>query len=233
MNKKETLKNFKKFCSEYVPKNHSINENKYDAMISIIHENILLCNILMDEVQDRISNQTTEEYLGNINIIKSTHIRSLIALSTNDQVYLRILDRTISELFLRTYLLLNSNNNNLSKKNFRTLKDMIKDVPNKSSATNCFIGKLESYFSRYSETIHNKNLKGVDEIKFLSSQFLNPMDDYNKQLNFYNAINESIYILIFQSIPLPYSRLGSSSRVALQEFLSNKKFNKVTTKYLK
>lgn len=232
MNRQETLGNFKKFCSEYIPKNHSVVEANYDEMILIIHENILLCNILMNEVQGRISKQKLEEYLMYINIIKSTHIRSLIALSINDQEYLRFLDRSISELFLKTYLLLNSNNNNLSKEAFRFLKDKIKAIPNKSSNASSFIEKLKSYFSKYSENIHNKNLKGVDEISFLSSQFQYPINDYREQLKFYEVINKSFYFLIFQSIPLPYSRLGSTSRVALTEFLSKRKFGKVTRTYL-
>lgn len=232
MNRQENLGNFKKFCSEYIPKNHYIVEANYDEIILIIHENILLCNILMNEIQGHISKQKLEEYLMYMNIIKSTHIRSLIALSINDQAYLRFLDRTISELFLKTYLLLNSNNNDLSKEAFRFLKDKIKAIPNKSSTTSSFIEKLESYFSKYSENIHNKNLKSVDEISFLSSQFQNPINNYNEQLKFYGVINKSFYLLIFQSIPLPYERLGSSSRVALTEFLSKNKFNKVTNSYL-
>lgn len=235
----ELLQKYKDFSIKYSPQNKYIYTNSaYKGIIYVTYENLLLCNIL-EEYKHLVPERSKKEYSELISLLNYHHTKFLLSILNNDYLYFCYLSRTISELILKMFLLLNTSDNDLdlTKESFRFLKSDIKKILKSSEFKESIlikddIEKLEFRFSKFSNVIHTNQHENLNTIEYLSNQFTNEPKKLLEILKFFQEVNHSFYFLIFHSIGLNFNKLGSVQRTQLSEQLKEKKFNTVKSKYL-
>ena len=227
MNRSEFINEFKNLQNCALPKTSSLEKNQICvAIASLLNETMAL-----DEILQVYSGSASKNYLSSI---QSIHMQYLYCILTNNWFGMKSLYRINSELLLKLTLLVSDSSKSpvpISKTTFRFLKEELARVKLNSNQRR-MIGKIENYFSKYSDLIHDKSTHDIQSISYLSAQISNVFLFSQLDMDIIREFNKYFYVVLFPLFNVNFYRLGSIERTRLKESVKIDKYDLIKNEFL-
>lgn len=225
MSRSEYINKLTKFQHKYFPQTPTIENSPIEKTgVFLVNEN----NILL-EIISRYENESMNSVeLSLIRNLQHLYDQYLFAILTKNKYELALLTRVNADLFLKLFYALNVSNPDKSILNekFRFLKDKLSQLDTSTEQTQ-MVKIIEDYFSTYSEIIHVKDGKTIETFAYLADELNTSSIVTLKIQKTLQNFNKAICILLFKSINLNFSRLGTIERKMLTENFKEKKIARI------
>lgn len=212
---------YKDFISSYFPGCHYT--KNFDLIFSLISSNNILLDIFNTYVDNKTKNNLifSKRYQIGINKI-------LIYIPLNDNIGIYACMRYLIEQLLKFIysIYINETIEKINTTGFRIIKDNLLKQENYPFDKN-IIEQLISYYVKYSNNIHEKNIILQDTFPYLTSLLTQPNKFLEEVYNDLNSILDDCYLIYIKQFNIYYNRFSTDERLRLDKCFGSSKRKKI------
>lgn len=220
------MQEYQEFLNKYFPLSGNISEE--NRIYNLICENNIMSSLFLKYSNDNLYFLNEEKYMYYARFRDGIN-KLLIYLPLNEGIGIYACMRYSVEQFLKFVygIYFDYNIDKINRTSYRHIKDDIRDNSNIAQPIKDELLKLYTYYAKYSNDIHDKNLLYEDELIFLGNILKNEnsfAQDIDKDVSNILIITYNILIRIFD---ITFQCFSASERLQLAKLELKKRKNKI------